>query len=85
MKTYRIVESTNRNFKEHFNRGTAFILNLVGENSVVLEMTHIIPETGEIIPCNTWVTSTVVKVEETTYTVTFFTRNSVYVFLKEVL
>lgn len=88
MKTktiYRIVETNNRSFKEHFNRGTAFIINRVGKNGVILEMTHVIPETGEIIACNNWLTSRLVKVEETTFTITFFTENSVYIFLKEVL
>lgn len=85
MIIYRIIETTNEKFKRSYNRGTAFIINRVGKNEGILEMTHIIPETRELIPCNTWLTSTLTKVEETTFTITFFTRNSVYIFLKEVL
>ena len=80
MKTlFRFVESTNKEFKELYS---SFQFFYVGSKK---DLTR-----GKVVPVDmfgnklfeTWELSTIVKVENTDYTLTLHTRNNVYVFLK---
>mgnify|MGYP003412598525 CR=1 FL=1 len=75
----KFVETTNETFKSTYSYAINFF---VGVNKTY-SYAKIMPVDifGNSIG-NTWHTSTVTKIENTEYTLTIHTRNSVYVFLK---
>ena len=75
----KLIETTNKNFKSAYSYATNFFAGINKGESYAKIMP--VDTLGHSIG-STWHTSTVTKIENTDYTLTLHTRNSVYVFLK---